>query len=189
MTCHARYNITESESGAPAPDSLPPALTALRRTIMADTYARYHALTGDTSPITTPITGPVTAAPPAPDIVATYGHDATRLYLLCETPPHHELRWTDTALPGYWRLLNRLYRAAQDRPYETTPLTASTAALIARDMQSHRPHNIAAHLRRFVKQNGDPRLLRALLGPFAPYLAATLHAAHNETAINWPPTR
>jgi leucyl-tRNA synthetase len=42
-------------------------------------------------------------------IIDKYGADTTRLFMLSDSPPEKDLEWTDTALEGCYKFLNRLY--------------------------------------------------------------------------------
>ena len=44
------------------------------------------------------------------DMVATYGADALRLYVMFVAPPEKEVEWTDTGLEGAFRFLGRVWR-------------------------------------------------------------------------------
>ena len=46
------------------------------------------------------------------DIIASYGADATRLFILSDSPPERDLEWTDAGVTGAWRYLNQLWRMA-----------------------------------------------------------------------------
>lgn len=43
-------------------------------------------------------------------IVATYGADALRLFVVSDTPPERDFPWSDEGLEGCWRFMNRLWR-------------------------------------------------------------------------------
>ena len=44
------------------------------------------------------------------EVIAKYGADTTRMYLLFEAPPEKEVNWTDQRLEGPWRFLQRVWR-------------------------------------------------------------------------------
>ncbi|MCP4328304.1 MAG: leucine--tRNA ligase [Alphaproteobacteria bacterium] len=44
------------------------------------------------------------------NIIATYGADTARLFMLSDSPPKRDLDWTDSGIEGAWRYVNRLYR-------------------------------------------------------------------------------
>ena len=56
------------------------------------------------------------------DIIAKYGADTARLFILFAAPPAKELEWNDNAVEGAYRFLCRLWdRALQIKPYEEMP--------------------------------------------------------------------
>jgi leucyl-tRNA synthetase len=44
------------------------------------------------------------------DMIAKYGADALRLYVMFVAPPEKEIEWTDAGLEGSWRFLTRVWR-------------------------------------------------------------------------------
>jgi leucyl-tRNA synthetase len=44
------------------------------------------------------------------DMIAKYGADALRLYVMFVAPPEKEIEWTDAGLEGSWRFLARVWR-------------------------------------------------------------------------------
>ncbi|MCC6598322.1 MAG: leucine--tRNA ligase [Alphaproteobacteria bacterium] len=48
------------------------------------------------------------------DILATYGADAARLFILSDSPPERDLEWTESGIEGAWRYVNRLHRMIMD---------------------------------------------------------------------------
>ncbi len=54
------------------------------------------------------------------EIIAKYGADTARLFILFAAPPERDLDWNDTAVEGSYRFLNRVWRAVDDlTPYLT----------------------------------------------------------------------
>lgn len=47
------------------------------------------------------------------DLLARYGADTLRLYMLFTAPPERDLEWSETAIEGAWRFLNRLWAMTQ----------------------------------------------------------------------------
>jgi len=43
-------------------------------------------------------------------IIAAYGADTARLFMLSDSPPDRDLDWTDSGVDGAWRYMNRLWR-------------------------------------------------------------------------------
>jgi leucyl-tRNA synthetase len=44
------------------------------------------------------------------DIIAQYGADAVRWFMLSDSPPERDLPWTEAGIEGAWRFVNRLWR-------------------------------------------------------------------------------
>ncbi|MBF0155649.1 MAG: leucine--tRNA ligase [Magnetococcales bacterium] len=68
------------------------------------------------------------------DLIAGYGADTARLFMLFAAPPERDLEWNESGVDGAWRFLNRLWRlvrqviertegvaAASTMPAETDP--------------------------------------------------------------------
>lgn len=47
------------------------------------------------------------------DVVGAVGADATRLFLLSDTPPEKDMEWTSQGIEGCWRYLNKITRLLQ----------------------------------------------------------------------------
>jgi leucyl-tRNA synthetase len=47
------------------------------------------------------------------DMIAKFGADALRLYVMFVAPPEKEVEWTDTGLEGSFRFLNRVWRIVE----------------------------------------------------------------------------
>ena len=43
-------------------------------------------------------------------IIAAYGADTARLFMMSDSPPERDLEWTEAGVDGAWRYLNRLWR-------------------------------------------------------------------------------
>ncbi len=48
------------------------------------------------------------------DIIAAYGADTARLFMMSNSPPERDLEWSEAGVEGAWRYLNRLYRLCFD---------------------------------------------------------------------------
>lgn len=57
-------------------------------------------------------------------IIDTYGADATRLFVLSDSPPEKDLEWTASGIDGSWRFVNRLHRLVTE--FSGTEVTAVT---------------------------------------------------------------
>ncbi len=44
------------------------------------------------------------------EIIAAYGADAARLFVLSDSPPERDFEWTTAGIDGAWRYVNRLWR-------------------------------------------------------------------------------
>ena len=47
-------------------------------------------------------------------IIAAYGADTARLFMLSDSPPERDLEWTDAGVEGAFRFVNRLWRLVTD---------------------------------------------------------------------------
>ena len=47
-------------------------------------------------------------------IIATYGADTARWFMLSDSPPDREMEWTDAGVEGAWRFTQRLWRQLND---------------------------------------------------------------------------
>jgi len=71
-------------------------------------------------------------------IIANFGADTARLFMLSDSPPDRDLEWSDAGVEGGWRYLNRLFRMATEPPFALPPPRApmpndfGPAALAAR---------------------------------------------------------
>jgi leucyl-tRNA synthetase len=68
--------------------------------------------------------------PPA-DIIASYGADTARLFMLSDSPPERDLEWTEAGVEGAWRYVNRLYRLASEPPVALPPPDAPRPATLS----------------------------------------------------------
>jgi len=50
------------------------------------------------------------------DIADTYGIDATRLFVLSDSPPDRDVQWTTAGVEGAWRLINRVWAEFDSQP-------------------------------------------------------------------------
>ena len=77
------------------------------------------------------------------DIIARYGADTARWFMLSDSPPERDVQWTQDGIEGAWRYVNRVWRlfeaaaangAAQHAPLSAPPQDAPSLALY-RDVQ------------------------------------------------------
>jgi leucyl-tRNA synthetase len=60
-------------------------------------------------------------------IIADYGADTIRWFMLSDTPPERDIEWTDAGAEGCWRFVQRIYRLCAETPELPpvgTPVTA-----------------------------------------------------------------
>ncbi len=55
------------------------------------------------------------------NIIANYGADTARLFMLSDSPPDRDLEWTEAGAEGAWRYLNRLFRMVAEPPLALPP--------------------------------------------------------------------
>ena len=55
------------------------------------------------------------------DMIARYGADTARLFMLSDSPPARDLEWTEAGVEGAWRWLQRLWRLAAEPPAPLGP--------------------------------------------------------------------
>jgi leucyl-tRNA synthetase len=60
-------------------------------------------------------------------IIAEYGADTIRWFMLSDTPPERDIEWTDTGAEGCWRFVQRIYRLATESEGLPPPGTAPAA--------------------------------------------------------------
>ncbi|MFM8681666.1 MAG: leucine--tRNA ligase, partial [Alphaproteobacteria bacterium] len=68
--------------------------------------------------------------PPA-EIIASYGADTARLFMLSDSPPERDLEWTESGVEGAWRYVNRLHRLASEPPVALPPPGAPRPATLS----------------------------------------------------------
>jgi leucyl-tRNA synthetase len=64
-------------------------------------------------------------------IIATYGADTARLFMLSDSPPERDLEWTEAGVEGAWRFINRLWRMVVEPPKAVADKTARPTATLA----------------------------------------------------------
>ncbi len=76
-------------------------------------------------------------------IVARYGADAVRWFMLSDSPPERDLPWSEAGIEGCWRFVNRLWRlfgqydaAVQGEDKAIDRKTAQAIAAIAEDIEA-----------------------------------------------------
>ncbi|CAN2534338.1 Leucine--tRNA+ligase [Methylocapsa aurea] len=62
------------------------------------------------------------------DIIASYGADTARLFVLSDSPPDRDVVWTEEGVQGAWRFVQRVYRLAGELGNVAAPVGASAPA-------------------------------------------------------------
>lgn len=76
------------------------------------------------------------------DIIAAYGADTARWFMLSDSPPERDVIWTDDGVQGAWRFIQRVWRVTQ----EVASLDAGTGSApspVARTLRKAAHHAIA----------------------------------------------
>jgi leucyl-tRNA synthetase len=116
------------------------------------------------------------------DLADTYGIDATRLFVLSDSPPERDVQWTSAGVEGAWRLINRIWAEFDTQPVVLPETTApDDAPSLALRRATHRTikavtealegfrfnsavariHEFVAALRQAPAEGASPALLRA----------------------------
>jgi leucyl-tRNA synthetase len=72
------------------------------------------------------------------DIADTYGIDATRLFVLSDSPPDRDVQWTTAGVEGAWRLINRIWTEFDSQPASGPSDGASEPAALALRRTTHK---------------------------------------------------
>jgi leucyl-tRNA synthetase len=107
------------------------------------------------------------------DIIATYGADTARWFMLSDSPPERDLDWTEAGISGAWRFVNRIWRLAtpadgviapaeapmpNDFDTESIKLRRATHRAVARvteDLESFRFNRAVAAVHELVNAIGE----------------------------------
>ncbi len=131
-------------------------------------------------------------------IIAIYGADTARLFMLSDSPPDRDLEWTEAGVDGAWRYINRLWRLLLGLKSTITgnavlPATFSESALllrrtthktileITRDIEHFHFNKAVARLRELSnmieKLGGDPAPEASLAFALREACEALMHLA------------
>lgn len=69
------------------------------------------------------------------EIVATYGADTARLFMLSDSPPDRDLEWTDSGIEGSWRYTNRLWRMITESDGSIAAIDAKTPEKLSKPIE------------------------------------------------------
>ncbi|QUL37128.1 leucine--tRNA ligase [Erythrobacter sp. JK5] len=141
------------------------------------------------------------------NIIASYGADAVRWFMLSDSPPERDLPWSESGIEGCWRFVQRLWRLFDsydpDATGEDKPLarkTHQTIVAVAEDIESLGFNKAVARLYELTgaaekAQPGTDRnfaitAILHMVGPMMPHLAEEAHAKMGHTSLiadaAWP---
>ncbi len=104
------------------------------------------------------------------DIVATYGADTARLFVLSDSPPDRDVIWSDEGAQGAWRFVQRLWRITGELGRVAAPVGAAapaefgpaaldirrathrTVAAVSENIERLRFNSAIARIREFVNE-------------------------------------
>jgi leucyl-tRNA synthetase len=133
------------------------------------------------------------------EIIATYGADTARWFMLSDSPPERDLEWTEAGVEGAWRFTQRLWRMVTSAPAAGAAssdaagdlalrrVTHKTIAGVTDDIEKFRFNRAVARLYEFANALDDARaagdtaarrealeIMTRLLAPMMPHLAEEL---------------
>lgn len=143
-------------------------------------------------------------------ILRDYGVDATRLFMISDSPPERDLEWTDAGIHGVWKYLNRVWRQLESFAGDKAPealseysvadkaflqITHRLTHAMTKDLEVFGLNSYAARLREYTNAlvdaaSGDQvgkaliwqgaKTLLKLMNPVVPHLAEELWARMGE---------
>ncbi|MES2096127.1 MAG: leucine--tRNA ligase [Pseudomonadota bacterium] len=139
-------------------------------------------------------------------IVDQYGADATRWFMLSDSPPERDLQWSESGIEGSWRFVQRLWRQvdgitdAEGTDIALDRKLAQTIAGVATDIEALQFNKAVAKLYELVgaiekalpsaSRTNATRTLVRLVAPMTPHLAEEAWAAMGESGLvadaDWP---
>ncbi|WP_150292108.1 leucine--tRNA ligase [Sphingobium estronivorans] len=146
------------------------------------------------------------------DIIAQYGADAVRWFMLSDSPPERDLPWTEAGIEGSWRFVNRLWRlfGEADKSAEGQDVAGQDRALdrklhqtvdgIAKDIEAlsfnkavakiYELTNAVEKAKPSASRSAAIRALALLVAPMIPHLAEEAWADMGEQGLiadaAWP---
>ena len=141
------------------------------------------------------------------DIIAQYGADAVRWFMLSDSPPERDLPWTESGIEGSWRFINRLWRlfgeadkAAEGQDKALDRKLHQTIDGVAKDIEAlsfnkavakiYELTNAVEKAKPSASRNAAIRALALLVAPMTPHLAEEAWADMGETGLvadaAWP---
>jgi leucyl-tRNA synthetase len=141
------------------------------------------------------------------EIVARYGADAIRWFMLSDSPPERDLPWSEAGIEGCWRFVQRLWRlfgqydsgaTGADKPLDRK--RDQTVAAVAQDIEAlsfnkavARIYELTSAVEKAAPSASRSQAIRAILlliAPMMPHLAEEAWAAVGEGLVAeaaWPP--
>ena len=142
------------------------------------------------------------------DIIAQYGADAVRWFMLSDSPPERDLPWTESGIEGSWRFVNRVWRlfgeadaSAEGQDKTIDRKLHQTIDGVARDIEALGFNKAVAKIYELVNavEKAQPsasrtaaiRALALLVAPMTPHLAEEGWAEMGQDGLiadaAWPP--
>ena len=141
------------------------------------------------------------------DIIAQYGADAVRWFMLSDSPPERDLPWTESGIEGSWRFINRLWRlfgeadkAAEGQDKALDRKLHQTIDGVAKDIEAlsfnkavakiYELTNAVEKAKPSASRSAAIRALALLVAPMTPHLAEEAWADMGEDGLiadaAWP---
>lgn len=141
------------------------------------------------------------------DIIAQYGADAVRWFMLSDSPPERDLPWTEAGIEGSWRFVNRLWRlfgeadkAAEGQDKALDRKLHQTIDGVAKDIEAlsfnkavakiYELTNAVEKAKPSASRSAAIRALALLVAPMTPHLAEEAWADMGEQGLiaeaAWP---
>jgi len=140
------------------------------------------------------------------EIVAKYGADAIRWFMLSDSPPERDLPWSEAGIEGCWRFVQRLWRlfgqheagangidpALDRKAHQTVHAVAQDIEALSFNKAVARIYELTAATEKAAPSASRAAAIRALLllvAPMMPHLAEEAFAAFGEGLVadaTWP---
>jgi len=141
------------------------------------------------------------------DIIAQYGADAVRWFMLSDSPPERDLPWTESGIEGSWRFINRLWRlfgeadkSAEGQDKALDRKLHQTIDGVAKDIEAlsfnkavakiYELTNAVEKAKPSASRSAAIRALALLVAPMTPHLAEEAWADMGEQGLiaeaAWP---
>ncbi|MCB5425574.1 leucine--tRNA ligase [Altererythrobacter sp. CC-YST694] len=141
------------------------------------------------------------------EIVAKYGADAVRWFMLSDSPPERDLPWSEAGIEGCWRFVQRLWRlfgqydatvtgedkALDRKVHQTVAAVADDIEALSFNKAVARIYELTSAAEKAAPSASRSNAIRAVLllaSPMMPHLAEEGWAAIGETGLaaeaDWP---